>query len=186
MNVFPKYTRIAIFLHWSVALLILLNLVLVWVVDAAPDDQQRLIIDTHKSIGISVLGLVLLRMLWRVGHPPPPLPASYARWEQRAAHWGHLVFYGMMLALPLTGWMHDSAWKDAASHPMTLFGTLPWPRIVWISDVEPVAKARLHDLFGSAHTLLSYVLYVLLATHIAAALKHQFLDHERELQRMLP
>lgn len=145
---------------------------------------MRPVIDTHKSTGITVLGLVLLRILWRIGHRPPALPRSYARWERVAAHVAHGALYALMLLLPLSGWLHDSAWKDAATHPMRLFGLVAWPRIGFVMDIEPVTKERLHDLFGAIHTALGYVLYGLLALHIGAALKHQWLDRERELQRM--
>jgi cytochrome b561 len=186
MNSVSKYTRTAMVLHWVIAILIGVNLCLVWVVDSLPDELSRPVIDTHKSIGITVLGLALLRLTWRLAHRPPKLPERYPRWERVAATVAHGVFYALILCLPLSGWMHDSAWKDADTHPMHLFGLVPWPRIGWIMDVEPVTKERLHDVFGWVHTALGYVLYVLLALHIGGALKHQFLDRERELQRMLP
>jgi cytochrome b561 len=180
-----RYTRVAVVLHWLLAVLILANIGLALVVDLLPDDWVRPAIDNHKSIGISVLGLVLLRGLWRIGHPPPPLPASYPAWEQRLSKLAHWLFYALMLALPISGWMHDSAWKDAASHPMHLFGLVPWPRIGWIAGVEPVAKEALHDLFGAAHTAFGYALYALLTLHIVGALKHQWLDRQPQLQRMM-
>jgi cytochrome b561 len=101
-----------------------------------------------------------------------------------AAHVAHWVLYGLMLALPISGWIHDSAWKDAATHPMQLFGLVPWPRIGFIEAIEPTLKDVLHTRFGELHVYLGYVLYVLLALHIGGALKHQWLDHEKELQRM--
>jgi cytochrome b561 len=181
-----KYTTVAIVLHWLVAVLITTNLCLVWVVDSLPDDLTRPVIDTHKSIGITVLGLAVLRLLWRVAHRPPALPDSYARWERISAAAAHGSFYALMLCLPLSGWMHDSAWKDAATHPMQLYGLLPWPRMGWIMNLDPAFKETLHDVFGLIHHYLAYVLYALLILHIGAALKHQFLDREPEIQRMLP
>jgi cytochrome b561 len=145
----------------------------------------RPVIDAHKSIGITALGLVLMRLLWRVGHPPPAMPAGYAGWERRLAGLAHLLLYTLMLALPISGWLHDSAWKDAASHPMRLFGLVPWPRIALIAGVEPVAKETLHNVFGILHTGCGYLLYGLLALHIAGALKHQWLDRQPQLQRMM-
>ena len=179
-----RYTRTAVVLHWGVAVLIVANVALGLAFDYVPDEWVRWVIDTHKSTGITVLGLVLLRILWRIGHPPPPMPSRYARWERIGAHAAHGVLYALILALPLSGWMHDSAWKDAATHPMTLYGVLPWPRIGWIANLEPVQKERLHDLFGGFHVAFGYVLYALLFLHIAGALKHQWLDKEPELQRM--
>ncbi|MEO8923903.1 MAG: cytochrome b [Caldimonas sp.] len=179
-----RYTRVAVVLHWTIAALIILNVCLALSADYLPDDWVRPVIDTHKSTGITVLGLVLLRIVWRVAHRPPPLPEGYARWERIAARIAHGTLYALMLLLPISGWMHDSAWKDAATHPMTLFGLVPWPRIGLIEHVDPVAKEHLHDLFGNIHSAFGYVLYGLLALHIGGALKHQWVDHEPELQRM--
>ncbi len=179
-----RYTRTAVVLHWLVAVVIIANVALALSADSLPDEWVRPVIDAHKSTGITVLGLVLLRILWRIGHPPPPLPRSYARWERFAAHAAHGVLYALMLLLPLSGWLHDSAWKDAATHPMQLFGLVPWPRIGFIMSIEPVTKESLHDLFGTFHTAFGYILYGLLALHVGGALKHQLIDREPELQRM--
>jgi cytochrome b561 len=149
-----------------------------------PDSWVRLVIDTHKSTGVTALGLVLLRILWRLSHPPPPLPASYARWERAAAGAAHTLLYLLMLALPLSGWLHDSAWKDAASHPMQWFGLFGWPRIGYVMALPPGTREALHTLFGDIHAALSYALYALLALHILGALKHQWIDGEPELRRM--
>ncbi len=181
-----RYTRIAIILHWIIALLIVTNVTIVWTVDLFPDSFTRPMIDTHKSIGITVLGLAIMRLLWRATHPAPPLPALYPPWERVSAHAAHAFLYFLIFAIPLSGWMHDSAWKDAASHPMTLFYLIPWPRIGVIMHQDPAIKENLHNAFGALHTWLGYVLYGLLALHIGGALKHQFLDKEPELQRMLP
>jgi cytochrome b561 len=179
-----RYTRTAVVLHWLLAALIVLNLALALSVDRLGDAWVRPVIDTHKSIGITVLGLALLRLLWRVAHAPPPLPQHYSRWEIRAAQVAHDVLYAFMIVMPLSGWMHDSAWKDAASHPMRLFGVVPWERLGFISGMEPAAKEALHTLLGTIHATLGYTLLALLLLHIAGALKHQWLDREPELQRM--
>ncbi len=181
-----RYTRVAIALHWTIAVLIAANLMLVWFVDKWPASWTRPVIDTHKSIGIMVLGLVLLRLLWRAGHPPPPLPEDYPRWERRAAHWAHIGLYGLILAIPLSGWLHDSAWKDGPTHPDKLFWLVPWPRIAPIANLPSGPKEHFHDVLFAAHKWLAYVLYGLFALHVGAALKHQWVDKEPELQRMLP
>jgi cytochrome b561 len=181
-----RYTRVAMVLHWLIAVLITINVALIWSVDVLPEDSIRPVIDAHKSFGITVLGLVLMRLLWRAANRPPPLPEFYPPAEKAAAHTAHIALYVVMLALPLSGWMHDSAWKAAGEIPMYWFGLFEWPRIGWILQIEPGFKERLHDIFGSAHTWLSYALYVLVGLHIAAALKHQWWDGHPELQRMLP
>lgn len=179
-----RYTRTAIALHWIIAVLMIANVVLVLSADSLPDGWVRPAIDTHKSIGITVLGLGLLRVLWRWSHPAPPLPPEFPRRERLGAHAAHLLLYATMLLLPLTGWMHDSAWKDAATHPMPYFGLFEWPRIGWITQLPPGLKEHLHKLFGSWHTWLAYALYVLFAAHVLGALKHQWFDRHKVLPRM--
>jgi cytochrome b561 len=172
--------------HWLVALLIFVNIGLVWATDFMAEDSIRPMIDLHKSIGITVLGLALMRLLWRFANPPPPLPASYPARERIGAHVAHAALYVLILAMPLSGWLHDSAWKGAATHPMTLFGFIPWFRIGAVENLDPTLKEQLHGQFGALHTWLSYVLYALVVLHVAGALKHQFIDGHPELQRMLP
>ncbi|WP_233272763.1 cytochrome b [Paraburkholderia acidisoli] len=186
-----KYTRVAVLLHWLIALLILTNVALGLMGALLPDGALsdtaiRLVIDTHKSIGITVLGLAILRVLWRVSHRPPPLPAEFPMWERAAAHAAHVALYVLIFAMPLTGWLHDSAWVAAASHPMYLYGVVPWPRIGFIMDLDAVTKNRLHEQFGALHTACSYALYGVLALHIAGALKHQWIDRHSVLRRMMP
>jgi cytochrome b561 len=177
------YTRTAITLHWIVAALLLGNIVLALVAEQLPDAWIRPAIDAHKSIGITVLGLVLLRLLWRAANPPPPWPEQMSRLEAAAAHAGHVLLYMVMIALPLSGWLHDSAWKDAASHPLRLFGVVAWPRIGWITHLPADAKEFLHDRLGLLHRWMSYGFYALFLTHLVAALRHQ-LRGEPCLQRM--
>ncbi len=179
-----RYTRTAVVLHWLVAALILVNLALALSVDQLNDAWVRPVIDTHKSIGITVLGLALMRILWRLAHKPPPLPQGYTPWETRAAQIAHGTLYAFMIAMPVSGWMHDSAWKDAATHPMRLFGVVPWERLGFILNMEPAAKEAFHTLLGTIHASLGYTLLALLLLHIVGALKHQWLDKEPELQRM--
>lgn len=186
METVSRYTRTAMLLHWLVAALIIINVILGLAIDWLPDEWIRPDIDTHKSIGITVLGLVILRLIWRFRHQPPALPASFANWERKSSHAAHIALYVLMFALPLSGWLHDSAWKDAATHPMSLFYLLPWPRIAFISHLDPVLKESLHTVFGILHTGLAYGLYVILALHVAGALKHEWLDKESVIRRMLP
>ena len=181
-----RYTRTAMLLHWAVAGLIVVNVTLGLAADSLPDDWVRPVIDTHKSIGITVLGLAIMRLLWRVTHPAPPLPRDYAVWERIGAHGVHVALYVLIFAMPLSGWLHDSAWKDAAAHPMTLYGVVPWPRVGWVMDVAQPEKERLHDVFGALHAWFGYVLYGLFALHVGGALKHQWLDRQPEMERMLP
>jgi len=181
-----RYTGIAIALHWLIAVCIAVNVGLALSVDFLPDASVRPVIDLHKSIGITVLGLVILRLLWRFSHRPPALPSRYSPWERISAHGVHYLLYAAMLALPLSGWLHDSAWRDAATHPMRLFGLFEWPRVQFIMTLPAELKEAWHTRFGELHTWLGYGLYGLFALHVGGALKHQWFDSEAELQRMLP
>jgi len=181
-----RYTRLAMLFHWLVAVLIAINVALVLTVDYLPKDFECPVINTHKSIGLTVLGLAILRVLWRFANPPPAYPPSYAPWERKLAHWAHIALYGLIFLMPLTGWTHDSAWKGGPSHPFNLFGIIPFFRIPFIANLDPATKEQVHSIFGQIHGSLAYVLYAIVALHIAGALKHQFVDKEPELQRMLP
>ncbi len=185
MEIANRYTRTAMVLHWLIAALIICNVVLIWSVGLFPDNVVRPVIDTHKSIGITVLGLGLLRVLWRLSHRPPDLPRSYPRLERAGAHLAHVLLYVLILGLPISGWIHDSAFKDAAATPLYLFGLIPWPRIGFIMALDPAVKERVHTLWFNIHSSLAYVLYALLALHVLGALKHQFIDKEPEFGRML-
>lgn len=179
-----RYTSVAITLHWVIALAILINIVLALTWDLYPEASIRPAINLHKSIGITVLGLAILRLLWRLTHTPPALPTGYAKWEVRLSHITHVLLYMIIFAMPITGWMHDSAWKAAADNPLTLYGVIPFPRIGYIMNLDPVTKERMHDLFGGFHEAVGVAIYVLVGLHILGALKHQLLDKQRELQRM--
>jgi cytochrome b561 len=181
-----KYTKIAVLLHWLIALLIGCNIILGLGANYVPDIDVRPMIDLHKSIGITVLGLAFIRFFWRFTHRPPPLPADYKPWEHRAANAAHIALYVLIFAMPLTGWIHDSAWSAAASHPMMLYWVVPWFRLGVITSLDPATKEYVHTLFGTIHVYLGYALYVVLGLHILGALKHQFVDKQPELQRMWP
>ncbi|HTJ95664.1 MAG TPA: cytochrome b [Pararobbsia sp.] len=181
-----RYTRTAMALHWLIAIGIIVNIALALISESLPDDWVRPVIDTHKSIGITVLGLAILRLLWRATHRPPPLPAEFPAWEHKSAHLVHILLYVLIFAMPLSGWMHDSAWVAAATHPMSLFNVIPFPRLGFIMNLPPALKEHLHTLFGTIHTSLAYVIYVLVGLHVAGALKHEWIDRKSVIRRMLP
>lgn len=179
-----KYTKPAVIFHWTIAVLIVVNVVMIWLVDSFPEAWARPTINLHKSIGLTVLGLGLMRILWRVTHEPPRPPPGQAWWEVALSHLAHFGLYAIIIGLPLTGYMHDSAFKGAAEHPLTLFGIVDFPRIGWIQSIGQPDKEVLHKLFFQWHGVFAWGLYILFALHILGALKHQWLDKQRELQRM--
>lgn len=181
-----RYSRPAIVFHWLIGLLILINIGLALLDEAFGEAATRPMVDLHKSIGVTILGLAVMRLIWRATHRPPALPNHYRPWERRASHIVHWLFYLLIFAMPLSGWMHDSAWKAAPEIKMYWFGLFEWPRIGWIMNMDAQTKEHLHTLFGAIHENLALVLYLLFFLHVGAALKHQWFDKEKELQRMWP
>jgi cytochrome b561 len=179
-----RYSKPAVVLHWLIAIGIFINLYLGLRFDDMAKDHVRAAVDLHKSIGITVLGLVVLRLLWRVAHTPPAPMASLKPWERKLSVGIHHLLYLLSVLVPLAGWLHDSAWKDAAKHPLVLFRTVPWFRIPLFGGLDPAAKDQAHELLGDVHSALSWVLMAALLLHVAAALKHQVLGREKMLQRM--
>jgi cytochrome b561 len=133
----------------------------------------------HKWAGITFLALSLVRLLWRVTHRPPALPApitaAMPTWQMRAYHATHHLLYVLFFAVPLIGW----AYSSAAGFPIVWFGQIALP------DLVPANKA-LAELIKPWHELLAVTLMALAALHVAAALKHQWIDRDGLLQRMLP
>ena len=182
-----RYNGLAMALHWLVAALILVNIVAGLVAQSkGKDPSAQGIIDIHKSIGLTILGLVVLRLLWRWARTPPAFPRAYAPWERKAAHAAHWALYALMFLLPLTGYIHDSAWKAAPTHPIMLYGLVEFPRLAFVKALDPSTKEAVHSGFAAAHLYLGYLLYLMLGLHLLGVVKHQAIDREPELQRMLP
>ena len=179
------YSAVAIALHWLIAALILINIGLAWYFTNLPKLAQFGPAGLHKSIGITVLLLTLVRIGWRFTARPPPLPDSLRPWERWAAKATHVVFYVILLGLPLSGWAMTSASSHYALHPTVLYGVLPWPQLPF-SHLDRDTLDGLRKLFGQTHSLLALVAYFTIAVHVLAALKHQFIDRDDVMGRMLP
>jgi cytochrome b561 len=179
------YSSVAITLHWLIALLILSNIGLAWYFGTLKGPAEVPPLALHKSIGITVLILAVGRVAWRLVNRPPPLPDTMRRWEKGAAHATHLVFYVLMLAMPLSGWAMVSASPLIKVHPTVLYGVVPWPAMPFPGlDSDQLHAAR--KLFSRTHELLAWVAYASVVLHVAAALKHQIIDRDDVLARMLP
>ena len=179
------YSTVAITLHWLIALAMLTNIGLAWYFGTLPRLAQVAPVQLHKSIGITVLLLTLVRIGWRLTHAAPTLPEHMRGWERVAARANHLVLYGLMLAMPLSGWAMVSASPLIKVHPTMLYGTIPWPVFPGLpSDPDQLHAA--HKLFSRTHSLLALVAYATIALHVAAALKHQLIDRDDVLARMIP
>jgi cytochrome b561 len=176
MSPLPRYDGPAISLHWLVAVLIFGGFGLGWYMVDLPVSPDKLrYYAWHKWIGVTVFGLALLRGLWRLTHRPPPLPAGTPAWQRRAASATHALLYGLMLAIPVSGWLFSSA----SGFPTVYLG--------WVQLPDLVARDReLAAWLKSVHLYLNYTLAALVAVHVAASLKHQFVDRDGLLARMLP
>lgn len=170
------YTRTAITLHWAVALLIFVAFPLGLYMQDLPLSPQKLkLYAYHKWIGVTVFVLAAARLAWRLAHPAPPPPPHLRAWERRAAAGVHAALYGLMLAVPLSGWLMSSA----KGVPTVWLGWLPLP------DLLPRDEA-LGEALRWVHFGLNLTLAILVVVHVGAALKHRFVDRDDVLQRMLP
>ncbi len=182
-TVVTYYSAVAVTLHWLIALMIVSNIVLAWIHDDVARETSSRLMLWHKSTGILVLLLSLVRLGWRLVHPAPPYPAGLPGWERRSSRIVHWGFYVIMIAMPLTGWIMTSGPKAKAT--LMLYGVVPWPMLGFVHSAQGQAATIWHAV-GEAHGLLAYLAYALIALHVAAALKHQFVDRDVIMARMLP
>lgn len=179
-----RYAAGAILLHWVIAALIVLQVVLAGRMEGRTPEAFA-VVQIHKSIGITILLLSLARLGWRLVNPPPPEPATLAPWERRLSAAVHWAFYIVMIGMPLTGWIMVSA--SRIEIPTLLFGLAPWPHLPGLPELAPGAKAIWHEAGELGHEAIIKGFYVLIALHVAGALKHQFLSRDEPiLARMAP
>lgn len=176
-NTAERWGTVSQSLHWLIVLLILAAATFGLVMDELPRSPKYFWVYTaHKSIGISVLALMLLRLAWRLyAGAPAPVPGT-PTWQARVASATHWALYAIALAMPLSGWLYDSA---SGLRPFRWFGLFDMPKLVrphaWTADAA-------HD----AHELLFLLLVGLVAVHAAAALYHHLFLRDDTLRRMLP
>jgi cytochrome b561 len=172
-----RYHGAAIALHWLIAALIICGFYIGWIMtDIHGFTPTKLkYFSWHKWIGVTVFVLAVARVLWRATHRAPALASATPAWQQAAAHLVHGVLYVLMLAIPLSGYFYSSA----AGIQVVYLGIVPLPTII---GPDQALKASLRTV----HVLLDYTLLALVAMHVAAALKHQFVDRDGLLARMVP
>ncbi|THD56705.1 YceI family protein [Phenylobacterium sp.] len=179
-----RYALVAIVLHWVIALAIVAQVSIAWRMDGKTPEGFALT-QLHKSIGMTILVLSILRLGWRLTNPPPPHAAGLAPWEKvlsTIVHWG---FYVVMIGMPLTGWLMVSTSKTAI--PTILFWTLPLANIPGTDALAPAAKQIAREIGQKGHGLLAFGLYGLFLLHVGGALKHQFFERNTPvLARMAP
>jgi cytochrome b561 len=171
-----RYTAVAILLHWLVALLILGSFVVgTYMVNLDLSPWKLKVYSWHKWTGVTIFLLVAIRLAWRVTHQPPALPAATPEWQRHAAAIAHALLYLLMLAVPLSGWVMSSA----GGFPVVYFGVLQLPDLV-AKDKE------LFELMKSVHFALNKALLALVVLHVAAAIKHHYVDRDDVFARMTP
>jgi cytochrome b561 len=179
-----RYTAVAMILHWLIAAGVLGLIVMGYVMTRhdTPVMTKFQLFQLHKSVGITVLGLMLLRLFWRLGHRPPPLPEAMPALERRAAHGTHHLLYLLLFALPLTGWIYVST--APLNIPTVLYGLIPWPHLPVLP--ERADKADIAVVADDIHSYGGWILAALVLLHAAAALRHHFMVRDDVLRRMLP
>lgn len=172
-----KYSKTAIALHWIIAILIVSNVTLASMSEDLPRAAKAAYMDPHKAIGISILALSLLRLFWRMGHKPPPMPDAITGWQARLGKAVHALFYFLIIAVPVTGWLMVAA--RPGGPPVDFFGLF--------SIDLPIAESKSLSGFGyEGHEILTKPLVILILLHVIGALKHQFADRLPFIQRMWP
>lgn len=178
-NTEERYGAVAIVLHWLMALLMIaltaLGLYMAALPDAGFNTKKITLILYHKEFGLLALALFVLRLTWRITQVLPKLAGHLPEWQMIAARFVHLCFYGLMFALPVTGWLMSSA----AGIPVSFLGLFALPDLIPHND----------DLFAAfigIHKWLGYALVLLIAVHMGAALRHHFVVKDDTLRKMLP
>lgn len=172
-----RYGVVAIVLHWAIAAAVGAQLTLgCWMIGIPkqPVGVRVAWFNLHKSIGITIGMLVLVRLLWRLAHPPPPLPLTVPPWQRRAAAINHALLYTCLLAMPLVGFLGSVF----SGYPIRYFG-LVLPALAAKSD-------PLKELLSAVHLGLAWTFMLLIAVHVAGALKHRLIDRDAVFGRMWP
>jgi cytochrome b561 len=174
-NTMDSYGSVAKFFHWLIALLVIGMIIVGFSMGSIEDTSLKSIVyNVHKSTGLTVLVLMVLRLLWRLINPTPQLPATTLVWQKIAARTSHFLLYLVLIIMPLSGWIMSTA----AGHP---------PNFWWIAKINcpwvPLSKP-LASFFSEVHTALAFTIATLVVIHFCGAMKHFLIDRDHVLQRM--
>jgi cytochrome b561 len=169
-----RYTRFAVALHWIVAAVVFAQFSLGWLMQEIakqPPGPRASAFNVHKSIGLVILGLMLVRIAWRLSHPAPPLPAM-PRWQARAALANHVLLYALLVAMPLAGYLGSAF----SGYPVRFFG-------IMLPSWAPKSDAMKHAM-SEVHLVAPWLLAAAVLLHLAAVVKHAMVDRDGLLARM--
>ena len=171
-----RYSKVAVALHWLIALCIIAAILIAEVTEDWEGPSRGFAMMMHKSFGISVLFLSVVRIFWRVTHRPPAMDPHLKVWEKGLAHLTHTLFYLLMIGMPITGWIMSSA--PVEPYPLTFFGLFDIPYL-------PLQGNRTAgDVANEGHEIAGKIMIVLTLRHSAGALKHSIIDKRPSLSRM--
>jgi cytochrome b561/polyisoprenoid-binding protein YceI len=174
-NETTHYTPIAKILHWLVAGMIVVQFILAQLADNASSDLQELaLLANHKSVGITILAVAIVRIAWRLMNPPPALPAAMPQWQVTASHVSHWSMYVLLILVPVAGWLMSSA----SAYSVSWFGLFQLPDFAG-------PDAEMAEIYEEIHEILATVLLVIASVHVLAALKHALFDKDDVLRRMV-
>ncbi|MBA4801090.1 MAG: cytochrome b [Euryhalocaulis sp.] len=180
-----RYNAVAMTLHWLIAIAIIGMIFFGWWAGDLPNSTQKLnYFQIHKSVGLTILVLSVARLIWRLTHKTPPYPEQMKAWEKTAATAVHWAFYVLIIAMPLAGWLMVSS--SPLGIPTRFFFLFEWPHLPILPGLPRDTKETLDAVFENVHSKMAWVILALLALHVGAALKHQFVERIDLLQRMIP
>lgn len=172
-----RYTRTAMFLHWLIVALLIAQYAIAWTMPhIGRNTPVTTLISLHFSLGVLILGLIIIRLIWRLIHGEPAHEAGVPRWQVHSARAIHALLYLLLIVVPVLGWINASY----RGMPISFFDLVRVPPLV---GIHAAGWRRTGDI----HTLIAeYAILPLVGLHVAAALYHYFVRRDRVLQRMLP
>jgi len=181
-----RYGNVAMTLHWIIAALLIINLGLGLSMASLPRTAPNLglIVMLHKSTGLTILVLSVLRLVWRLMNPWPPLPQNLSPALRALARTTHVLFYVMIIGIPLTGWAMVSA--SPRQSPIMWYGLFEWPKIAFLTNLAADQKRPVTGMLAETHELLAFLTIALIVLHVAGALYHHFIHRDQVLKRMVP
>jgi cytochrome b561 len=176
MNSESRYGAVAQLFHWAIVALVVTQFILAWQEHQLPTGVAKIaVLARHKSVGITILVLALLRLTWRAFNPVPPPPETSPSWQRTASRFSHFLLYALLILIPLLGW----AMSSARNFPVSWFGLVTLPDFV-------APNRAVYEFLHEAHETCAKLLFVVALVHAVAALKHHFIDRDNVLRRMLP